>query len=244
MYVLVHGGGATARFWDRLTPLLDAPALAVDLPGRNGKPGDLATQSVDDEVRSVVADIDAATPDGQIVLVAHSSGGLVVPGVIAALDGQVARVVLSAASVPAEGGCGLDCMQARHREGVVWALEQAAAEGRVLTTSGAPADPEAFRTAYGGDPLDDDTLAYVTDPARVVPDTMHHYLQPVHWSQAAGVPVTYVLNERDRPVPAALQEEMIDRLPAPPVVVRLDGGHIPAVTDAARFAEIVVTGHG
>jgi pimeloyl-ACP methyl ester carboxylesterase len=51
-YVFVHGGGSTARFRDRLLPCLDAPALAVDLPGRNGKPADLATLSVDIEVAS------------------------------------------------------------------------------------------------------------------------------------------------------------------------------------------------
>ena len=78
-YVLVHGGGTTARFWDRLLPWLDRPALAVDLPGRNGKPADLASITVDDEVASVIADIEAAAPQAPIILVAHSSGGLVVP---------------------------------------------------------------------------------------------------------------------------------------------------------------------
>ena len=82
-YVLIHGGGATARFWDRLSPLLDPPVLAVDLPGRGDKPADLATLTVDDEVASVLADIDAAGFDEPLVIVAHSSGGLVVPGVLA-----------------------------------------------------------------------------------------------------------------------------------------------------------------
>ena len=49
-YLLIHGGGSTARFWDRLLPYLDRPALAVDLPGRNGKPADFATLTVADEV--------------------------------------------------------------------------------------------------------------------------------------------------------------------------------------------------
>ncbi len=243
-YVLVHGGGATARFWDRLLPHLDRPALAVDLPGRAGRPADLATLTVDDEVASVVADIEAAGIDGSMVLVAHSSGGLVVPGVVAALADRISHVVLNAASVPPEGGCGLDCMQPRHRDGLSRALEQARLDGVSLTTPGPPADPEAFRTAYGGDPLDDELLAYVVDPRRVVPDTMHHYLQPVHWSQAGDVAVTYVLNERDRPVPAPLQEEMVARLPNPPTLHRLDTGHIPPVTAPADFAAILGSAPG
>ena len=102
-YVFIHGGGSTARFWDRLLPHLDRPALAVDLPGRNGKPADFATLSVDDEVASVLADVEAADVADPIVLVAHSSGGLVVPGVVAGLGDRVAHVVLSAALVPRRG---------------------------------------------------------------------------------------------------------------------------------------------
>lgn len=246
-YVLVHGGGTTARFWDRLLPHLDHPSLAVDLPGRNGKPADLTTLTVDDEVASVVADIEAgleaAAVEEPVVLVAHSSGGLVVPGVIAALRRPVAHVVLSAALVPLEGGRGVDCMQPRHRDGLILAVEQAGRDGNMPILPGPPDDPEALRNAYGGDPLDDDTLAFVVDPVRSVPDTVHHYFQPVHWSAAAHTPVTYILNERDRPIPAALQEDMVARLPHPPRVVRLDGGHVPAVTAPATFAELLAVAH-
>jgi pimeloyl-ACP methyl ester carboxylesterase len=235
---LIHGGQSSARFWDRLVPLLDGDVLAVDLPGRLDRPADLATLTVDDEVVSVVADIGAAggdtDADEAIVLVAHSSGGLVVPGVVAALGpDRVRRVVLNAASVPAEGGTGLDCMKPRHADGV----RQARDAGLPMLTPGPPDDPESLRHAYGGDRLDDATLAFVAE--RVVQDTMHHYFQRVHWSRATGVPVTYVVNELDRAVPVELQEAMLARLPVAPDVVRLDAGHIPAVTHPDAFAAIL-----
>ncbi len=237
-YVLVHGGGSTARFWDRLVPHLASPALAVDLPGRNRRPADLATLTVSQEAASVLADIEAAGLDGPIVIVAHSSGGLVVPEVVSALGDRVSHIVLSAALVPPEGGCGIDCMKPKHRDGLVLAVERARREGTAVTLPGPPEDPEAFRTAYGGVPLDDETLAYVVDPVRCVADTVHHYFQPVWWSTVAQVPATYVINERDRPVPLETQLEMITRLVSPHVV-RLDGGHVPAVTDPVRFAAIL-----
>jgi pimeloyl-ACP methyl ester carboxylesterase len=238
--VLVHGGGTTGRFWDRLLPHLDDAALAVDLPGRNDKPADLGSITVDDEVASVVADIHGSALDGPITLVAHSSGGLVVPGVVAALDGRVDRVVLSAALIPPEGGCGLDCMQPRHAEGLRLAAEAARADGNPIIFP-APTDPEALRKTFGGDPLDDETLAFVFDPVRSVADTVHHYFQPVHWSRAANVPVTYVINTRDRPIPPALQEDMADRLPQAPTRVHVDGGHLPPVTAPAVFADLLRT---
>ena len=195
-YVLIHGGGATRRFWDRLVPLLDERVLAVDLPGRGDHPADLATITVDAEVASVLGDIDAADVTDPIVVVAHSSGGLVVPGLAAVLRDRIDHIVLNAALVPPEGGCGLDCMQPRHRDGLVIAQEAAERDGTVITLPGPPDEPERFRTAYGGDPLDDDELAFVIDPVRCVPDTVHHYFQPVSWAAAAGLPVTYVVNER------------------------------------------------
>jgi len=239
-FVLVHGGGSTARYWDRVVPLLDGPVLAVDLPGRGDKPADLASLTVEQEVESVVADIEASAIDEPIVLVAHSSGGLVVPGVVAAVSERIERVVLNAALVPPEGGCGLDCLKPHQREGLAAAVDDARAKGTAITLPGAPDDPEPFRTTYGGDPLNDDDLAFVVDPVRCVPDTVHHYFQPVHWSKAATVPVTYILNERDRPIPPATQTQMLGWLPQAAFVVHLDGGHVPAVTDPHGFVAKVL----
>jgi pimeloyl-ACP methyl ester carboxylesterase len=243
-FLLIHGGGSTARFWDRLVPHLERSVLAVDLPGRNGKPADFATLTVGDEVASVLSDVEAASAPasataGEMIVVAHSSGALVVPGVVAGLGDRVAHVVLSAGLVPPEGGCGIDCMKVAHREGLVRAVADARAEGTVITLPAPPPVSESFRRTYGGDPLDDDTLAFMVDPVRCVTDTVHHYFQPVHWSTVAHVPVTYVLNKRDRPIPPEMQEEMIGRLPRVATVVRLDCGHVPPATEPERFAAVL-----
>jgi pimeloyl-ACP methyl ester carboxylesterase len=129
-------------------------------------------------------------------------------------------------------------MQARHAEGLRLAAEAAQQDGNPIIFP-APTDREALRKTYGGDPLDDDTLAFVFDPVRSVADTVNHYFQPVHWSKAGTVPVTYLLNERDRPIPAALQDEMLTRLGRPSRRITLDSGHIPAVTQPETFAELL-----
>ncbi len=238
-YVLIHGGGSTHRFWDRLRPLLSDPTIAVDLPGRGDHPANLATITVEDEVASVLSDVASADIRDRLVVVAHSSGGLVVPGLAAALRFRIDHIVLNAALVPPEGGCGLDCMQPRHRDGLVAAVTAARRGGEEITLPGPPGEPERFRTTYGGDPLDDDQLVFVVDPVRCVPDTVHHYFQPVEWSLVGGLPITYVVNERDRPVPTAIQDEMVEHLPEPAAVVRLDCGHIPAITHPDELATVL-----
>jgi pimeloyl-ACP methyl ester carboxylesterase len=163
--------------------------------------------------------------------------------VVAALGGRVGRIVLNAASVPPEGGCGLDCMSERHRGLVEAVLTAADHHGGSVLTPPPATDPAAYAKAYGGPPLDDDTARFMADPARSVVDTMHHYRQPVRWSAAAGVPVTYVRNLLDRPVPPELQTLMAQRLPPDAgavEVVDLESGHIPAVTAPEALAAVIL----
>lgn len=236
-FVFIHGGGMSGAYWDRLLPHLHHPALAVDLPGRAGKPADPMELTVEECVASVVDDVRAAGLD-DIVLVAHSSGGLFAPGVAAALAPKVRHIVLSAANVPPEGGTGLDAMKASHRDRVIEAMDAARRDGWVLQTPG-PEAPEKVRQAYGGDDLDDDLVAFMVDPMRCVRDSMNFYFQPIHWSAIGDVPVTFVKHLRDRPSPPALQDNNITRLPKPPRIVEIDSGHIPAVTHPEEFASIL-----
>jgi pimeloyl-ACP methyl ester carboxylesterase len=224
--VLIHGGSTTGRYWDLVTSALTHRALAVDLPGRGDRPADLLRVTLEDAVASVTRDTEALDTD--VILVAHSSGGLVVPGVVANLGRRIRHVVLNAASVPPEGGRGLDCMRARHRERTEDALALRDA-GRAMTTPTEPPAREQLRHAYGTE-LDDSQIDYVRDPVRFVRDTFNFFDAPVFWSRASKVPVSYVVNLRDRAVPLALQREMLARLPEPPFVVPLDTGHVPAVT--------------
>jgi pimeloyl-ACP methyl ester carboxylesterase len=237
-FVFVHGGGASSGFWDRLLPFLERPAFAVDLPGRAGKPFDPMTFTVDEGVRSAVADLAAAGIEGDVVLVAHSSGGLFAPGIAAALAPRVRHIVLSAASVPPDGGLGLDAMKPVHRERLTAGMDMARRDGWALRTPPPPDDRDVVRKIYGGPPLSDELVDFVVDPDRWVQDSMNFYYQPVHWSAVADVPVTYLRQLQDRAVPPDLQSEMAARLPQARVR-DIDTGHAPAVTDPALFAGLL-----
>ena len=106
--VLVHGGAHASDCWDltvgeirRLAPELTV--LAVDLPGRRGKPGDLAAVRIADCVDSVIADVESAGLS-EVVVCGHSLGGVTVPGVVAKLGtSRVREMVLAAAFLPPQG---------------------------------------------------------------------------------------------------------------------------------------------
>ncbi|EUA33646.1 alpha/beta hydrolase family protein [Mycobacterium xenopi 3993] len=77
--VLVHGGEHAADCWDFVVAELaerepHLKVLAVDLPGRRDKPGDLRALDIGVAVESVVDDIHAADLS-EVVIVGHSIAG-------------------------------------------------------------------------------------------------------------------------------------------------------------------------
>lgn len=239
--ILIHGGSTSGRYWDRLRSYLSTPSIAPDLPGRGSKQADLMSLTIEDCVASLAAEVDSAGLEDELILMVHSSGGLVVPGLLRVLGDRVRHLVYSSASVPPEGGCGLDCMRQRHADGVRKMFSAALAKATTITTLDGPApDREKARLQYGGDPLEDELVDYVMDPARRVPDSYNVYFQTLSWQGIAqNLPTTYLKNLRDRAVPLALQEEMIGRLPFATRVIALDGGHVPSVAQPAVVSALL-----
>jgi pimeloyl-ACP methyl ester carboxylesterase len=114
--VLVHGGAHAADCWELTVAELSRQApelkvLAVDLPGRAGKPADLTAVRIADWVNSAVADIDDAGL-GDVVVVGHSMAGLTVPGIVAKLGAaRVREMILVAAFVPPQGSSVVDTLR-------------------------------------------------------------------------------------------------------------------------------------
>jgi pimeloyl-ACP methyl ester carboxylesterase len=108
-FVLVHGGGHGAWCWDAVVPLLAAPAVAVDLPGRGTRPGDLSSVTIEDCVNAVATDI-VRHDLTDIVLVGHSLAGVTAPAVAARLPKRIRHLVLIAGFVPPEGRSVVDTL--------------------------------------------------------------------------------------------------------------------------------------
>ena len=97
--VLVHGAGHTAAVWDATRAAMAHDALAVDLPGRASRPGDITTVTVAEAADAVVADVVGELGghvEAGIVLVGHSVAGTILPAVAARLAPHVRHLVFVA----------------------------------------------------------------------------------------------------------------------------------------------------
>ena len=120
-FVLIHGGSMTARYWDLVLPLLESPALAVDLPGRGSRPADVNDIRIADWVDAVVEDI---------VLVGHSLAGMTMPAVATRLSHRMRHLVSSSATVPAHGERAVEVLRPDIKE-IVGSVEDAIVSGKL-----------------------------------------------------------------------------------------------------------------
>jgi pimeloyl-ACP methyl ester carboxylesterase len=230
--VLVHGGTLTSTMWDPVRSRLAAPSMAVDLPGRRYKPADLAAVSIGDWVASVVADIgEAGLTD--VVLVGHSSGGYVLPGVASALASCSVPVlhglVFVSATVPADGERPLDYL----REDI----RTLASDHRELTL-----DSARGRTIGGlrpGEPPIDTDLEIVENGPRLGLEAPLVLFEPVSWAGfPTEVPRVYVRALRDKVIPPELADRMVIAMGGAKVI-DLDAGHRSYETNPAELAAVI-----
>jgi pimeloyl-ACP methyl ester carboxylesterase len=232
--VLVHGGAHAADCWDltideihRLAPELTV--LAVDLPGRRGKPGDLWTLTIADWVDSVVADIDDAGLN-DVVIVGHSMAGLTVPGVVTKLGAsRVREMILAAACVPPEGAAMVDVVAGP----IALIARRSAKKGAPKELGKGIANfvffngvPRARRQFMAG---------------RLYPDSSRIPAEKVSRRDLPDeVPRTWILTLRDRAHAAKEQYESIEAIGGVQRIVPINTCHGLMVSEPERLAEILV----
>jgi pimeloyl-ACP methyl ester carboxylesterase len=226
--------GLAADSWDltveqihRLAPQLTV--LAVDLPGRQGKPGDLRTMTIADYVDSLVGDIESAGVDN-MVIVAHSLGGMTLPGVATKLGAaRVREVIFAAAFLPHEGTSIVDSSpwliariaRTRVKKNVPTPTPKWYA--RFVFLNGVPSHRRRFMAGK----LYAESLRILTEivSRRGIPD---------------GIPRTWILTLRDRALSPKLQRKYIDALGGVQTFIEIDTCHLLMVSEPERLAEILV----
>jgi len=233
--VLIHGGFHAARCWgptvaelERQAP--DVPVLAVDLPGRGASPAELGAVTIRACVDSVVERIEAAGLD-EVVVAAHSAGGLTAPGVVARLGAaRVAGLVFIAALVPPEGATALESIP---WPPVRWLMSRLNRPGGVRRP---PSRALARLSFCNGMTRQQRELVY----DQLCPEAANLFNEPaVRTGIPASVPYTWVLTLRDRACPARYQRSYIQRLGRVDDVVEVDTCHDVMISEPATLAAIL-----
>jgi pimeloyl-ACP methyl ester carboxylesterase len=232
--VLVHGGGLAADCWEltvdeihRLAPEL--PVVALDMPGRRDKPGDLRKLKVADYVDSLVGDIESAGL-GEIVIVGHSMGGLTLPGVVTRLGAaRVREMIFAAAFLPPEGTSIV--------ESSPWPFARAA---RRIAKKNDPSETPEWVAKFmflNGVPsrrrrfIDGKLYA---ESLRILTEKMTRRGMPDDVSR------TWIMTRQDRVLSTRSQRKCIDSLGGVHTLVVMDTCHCMMISEPERLAQILV----
>jgi pimeloyl-ACP methyl ester carboxylesterase len=228
--VLVHGAWAGAWAWHRVMAPLRAAGHAVHAVTLTGCGERRHLLRPDITLQTHVADVVGlveAEELGDVVLLGHSYGGLVITGAADALlargRDRLRQLVYVDAMVPLPG----ECWSSRHTDAVK-ADRQAAAAATGLNAL-PPPDPSGFGLEAG----DRDWL--------LRRQTLHPfgaYLEPLHYDgeRLAGVPRAFIdCNQPAYPTIAPMRQR-VRELPGF-TVVEMKTGHYPQIQAPAEFVE-------
>jgi pimeloyl-ACP methyl ester carboxylesterase len=227
--VLIHGSGHTSLIWDDVIDNLSGPALAIDLPGRRYRPTDLTQGTIEASSAAAASDVDA---DGahRVVLVAHSSGGLVLPSLAARLGARVCHLVFVAGLIARDGHSVSEVIAPDDPDAML-VTRDALCQQYQGTTFGGLTDGEA--------PIDTDLR--VTEDVRTVGsiESLTLMYQPVSWHGVSpSLPRSFVRCLADPIQPRDMQARLIESAGADEVF-DIDADHTPAASRPDELAAIV-----
>lgn len=211
----------------RLAPELTV--LALDMPGRRNKPGDLREMTIADFVDSLTGDIESARVE-DIVIVGHSLGSMTLPGVVTKLGAaRVREMIFAAAFLPPEGTAIV--------ESSPWLVKTVARRfakrgvptptpkwmARFVFLNGVPSHRRRFMEGK----LYAESLRILTEKVarRGMPD---------------DIPRTWILTRRDRALAPKVQRKYIEGLGGVQTLIEIDTCHCLMVSEPERLAEILV----
>jgi pimeloyl-ACP methyl ester carboxylesterase len=224
--VFVHGAGDTAAVWRNVQRQLEFRSLAIDLLGRGRNPFDLSRVTLELAVGQAIADIERWA-SGPIVVVSHSIGGALSPGIIRHLGPRAAHLVHIAAVAGEEGTLPLALASQEFAQ--------------VVTAAEVDLRTELCRATYAdpGSPIPAG-LRGTTDHLAVARiDALNLGCVPTSW---AGVdpllPRTFIRPLGDRIYAPDAQERLARAMRANDVIT-LDTGHNAARSAPEQLAGVV-----
>lgn len=238
-FVLVHGGWHGAWCWDKIVPLLEREghtALAPDLPGHGADTMPLSARPYAYYVPRVCDVLDAQREP--VVLVGHSSGGMVITEAAAQRPEKVAALVYLAAFLLPEGVAPPAVMR-DDTESLLMASLAVDHERGISVVR-----PERAREVFYADCTDADAtwaISKLQPEPLIAPGSME---PPRETADTGHPPRVYIETTRDNALGPATQRKMYTAMPCERVY-SLPTSHSPFIAApeqlAAHLREVAAT---
>ena len=225
----IHGGLHTGWCWERVQRLVRVPTIAPDLPGRGSRPAVLSGLHIGDFVTAMRRDIEA-THWTDVVVVAHSLGGLTALGLAAELP-SVRHVVFVSCVTPPAGVRPVDALAQPLRAYLTRRMTNA------VRTGGTMSIPRPVARRFFCSDLDASDTRLVLD--RCVPDAPHILLDRTpHSGLPSTVGRTWIRLTKDRAISPPVQDRMRSNV-TPVDVVEIAAGHNAMISQPESVAAVI-----
>jgi pimeloyl-ACP methyl ester carboxylesterase len=239
IFVLVHAAWHGAWCWKKVVPLLQQRGHHVVTPTLTGlgERSHLARPDTGLDVHvSDIVNVLTFEDLHEVVLVGHSSAGVVITGVASRAPRHVAHLVYLDAFVPEDGQSVLDLV-ATDRRRTMEALVNTEGDGWRLPRLAPPPWETIVRDMWGV--TDDGDVRWLLERLRATP--FGHFKDPVHRTRPAAeeLPRTYVRCRRYQSARFDQHAEMAQRT-AGWRHRELTASHHPAITAPGDLAELLL----
>ena len=273
-FVLVHGGWHNQSSWERVKPMLEAQGHAVltlDLPGAGAntiapkslgarpfdpaafaaEPSPIAGVTLDERTAAVVALVEdaASLGDGQVILVGHSAGGMVVSAVAERVPQRLAAIVYLAGFMVPNG---LSLLAMLPHESMSSALSPGlfvgdpGAVGATRINPG-PADDDyrsLLKASFYADATDTDFAQAASQLHADEPNGGALAPSEITPGRFGTVPRHYIRTTQDRAVPLTGQDHMIAAIDSTiggtTITHTMESSHSPFLSQPAVLSEILL----
>jgi len=222
-FVFINGAGLEGQVWNKVVEGFDHPCLLVEFPSRNSSFNSRRGLSLEDYVGHMKRQVDEWGTH-QIVIVAHSLGGVLAHRLASGLTDRLAGIVAVGAAIPKNGGSFLSILP----------FPQKLIMSVILRTLGTKPPESAIRTGLCNDLSPDQATEIVKG---FIPEAVRVYTDRINVS-VPDVPKLYVKLTNDKELSPSLQDKMISNF-SPQSVQSLGTGHLPMISNPEGLRSIL-----
>jgi pimeloyl-ACP methyl ester carboxylesterase len=204
-YLLIPGGGMSDWVWRDLDPAVRRCAIPVDRRLQNNTTDRRRSATIHDCVRYILRLVDDAG-HSELVIVAHSGGGILAPLVAQECDDRILGIVFVAANIPRTGSNAVSSLPFPAR-----LINRLAVRSQLRFDSVPIKAHEGVVRERFCNTASETVIRYVLDQ-RLTSEPLCLLYERVDWSLVPKVPMTYFRLLRDRTASLKLQDRMAANL--------------------------------